>query len=305
MPRFPHPVAFPGWYRVAHSEELGARAVRPVRVFGQDLVLMRGEDGAARLFDAYCPHLGAHLGYGGAVVGNGLRCPFHGWRFDDSGSCVSIPYAPKIPPRAALPAWQVHESDGVVYAWYDQAGRAPGWTPPRVAEHGHPAWDGPSRSLYPVRTHALEIAENLVDRAHFQAVHGIEQLPDGETAAEGHRFRSSFALVQRTPRGDVPTTIDNQGHGVGIWHTRFEGIIPTVLHLTIRPVEPEAVDVALDFYVRGSRTDEGIGAAMIREIRTQFEQDVVIWEHKMYRETPLLCATESGLPAIRRWAREL
>ena len=35
---------------------------------------------------AFCPHMGAHLGMGGVVVGNSLRCPFHGWSFNASGS---------------------------------------------------------------------------------------------------------------------------------------------------------------------------------------------------------------------------
>ena len=42
--------------------------VKPVRMLGRDFVIYRGTDGAVRVLDAYCPHLGAHLGYGGKVV---------------------------------------------------------------------------------------------------------------------------------------------------------------------------------------------------------------------------------------------
>ena len=90
-----------GWYCVAEEAELAAGELRRVRSFGQELVLWRGENGEPHLWDAYCPHLGAHLGVGGKVEGDGLRCPFHAWKFDGSGRCIEIPYAKRIqPPRA-------------------------------------------------------------------------------------------------------------------------------------------------------------------------------------------------------------
>ena len=68
---------------------------------GQDLVLFRGEDGIARVFDAYCPHLGAHLGIGGRVCGDGLACPFHGWRFDGEGHLAEVPGLDRKPRASA------------------------------------------------------------------------------------------------------------------------------------------------------------------------------------------------------------
>ena len=61
--RYPMPIPH-GWYAVAYSDELAVGESRPERYFGKDLVLFRTESGRASLLDAYCPHLGAHLGYG-------------------------------------------------------------------------------------------------------------------------------------------------------------------------------------------------------------------------------------------------
>jgi 3-ketosteroid 9alpha-monooxygenase subunit A len=58
--RFPR-----GWFVVAFSEDLEPGQVRPARYFDRDLVIWRTGEGEARVFDAHCPHLGAHLGYGG------------------------------------------------------------------------------------------------------------------------------------------------------------------------------------------------------------------------------------------------
>src|ERR1700759_4275776 len=73
-------IPFPfGWFPALLSSELNPGEVKPLRYFGRDLVAWRGEDGVARMLDAHCRHLGAHMGYGGRVSGNHLECPFHAW----------------------------------------------------------------------------------------------------------------------------------------------------------------------------------------------------------------------------------
>jgi phenylpropionate dioxygenase-like ring-hydroxylating dioxygenase large terminal subunit len=63
-----------GWYFVAYSDELDVGDVKSLHYFGRDLVLFRNESGQAGVLDAYCPHMGAHLGEGGVVDGDSLRC---------------------------------------------------------------------------------------------------------------------------------------------------------------------------------------------------------------------------------------
>lgn len=92
--RFPMGPFPSGWYVVARSSDLGTKEVQSLTCFGRALVLFRSADGVAHLLDAYCPHLGTHLGHGGVIVGDTVRCPFHGWRFDASGACVAIPTSP-------------------------------------------------------------------------------------------------------------------------------------------------------------------------------------------------------------------
>ena len=101
-----------GWFQVAYSDELEKSQVLPLEYFDRSLVLFRTEDGEAKVFDAHCPHLGAHLGHGGKVEGGCIRCPFHAWKFDGTGKCVEVPYAKKIPPKAQIGTWAVHEGAG-------------------------------------------------------------------------------------------------------------------------------------------------------------------------------------------------
>lgn len=307
MSRFPFPATFTGWYQVAYSDELPVRAVLPLAVFGQELVLFRDEQGVAHVLDAHCPHLGAHLGYGGEVVGAALRCPFHGWCFDRAGACVSVPYAEKIPPRARLRAWPVREGSGVLFVWYDASGATPSWEPPTVVEYGRPDFGGYVQRGWTIRTHILEPAENIIDAAHFRSVHGSVSHPTTTVESDGLHFRSASSFQAATPRGPIEMCIDATAYGVALWILRFTGIVETVALLGLTPLDGERIRMRLSFLVstaNGEGPDHGVGAAVVADICKQVDQDVPIWEHKVYRERPLLCAGEQALSALRSWARQ-
>ena len=99
--RSPFPIPF-GWFQVAWSTDLAPGDVEPIEVFGRKLVAWRSEDGVAHVTDAFCPHLGAHFGYGGHVNGNDIVCPFHGWRFDGEGCNTHIPYSNRTNKKACI-----------------------------------------------------------------------------------------------------------------------------------------------------------------------------------------------------------
>lgn len=63
--RYEQPIPY-GWYALEHCNSLAVGDAKPVHYFGRELVLFRTLEGTATLLDAYCPHLGAHLGHGGS-----------------------------------------------------------------------------------------------------------------------------------------------------------------------------------------------------------------------------------------------
>jgi len=73
------------WQPAALTDELaGDRPVAPVNLLGEKLVLFRDEQGELGLIQRHCPHRGADMCFG-RLEDNGLRCPFHGWRYAPTG----------------------------------------------------------------------------------------------------------------------------------------------------------------------------------------------------------------------------
>lgn len=107
-----------GWYAACPIADLRRGAVKPFELYGQRLVLFRGEDGRVRALDAFCPHMGTDLAIG-TVVGNTLQCFFHHWRFGGDGACVDIPCQKdgRTPARASLASYATCEKYGYVWVW--------------------------------------------------------------------------------------------------------------------------------------------------------------------------------------------
>jgi phthalate 4,5-dioxygenase oxygenase subunit len=88
-----------------------------VRLLGEDLVAFRDTNGKAALFDRNCPHRGASVFYG-RNEDCGLRCAYHGWKFDVDGQCVDMPSEPRsFAERIKIPSYPVHESGGIVWTY--------------------------------------------------------------------------------------------------------------------------------------------------------------------------------------------
>src|ERR1700740_626736 len=78
------------WMPIGGASELDAAPIKPVRLMGEDLVLYRDRAGRYGLVDRHCPHRRADLAYGW-VEEHGIRCSYHGWLFDEAGSCLEQP----------------------------------------------------------------------------------------------------------------------------------------------------------------------------------------------------------------------
>ncbi len=228
--RFPFP-AFPiGWFRVAKSSDVRPGQLKSIHYFGRNLVLWRSGEGTVRLFDSHCSHLGADVGQG-AVVENMIQCPFHGWRFDAEGVCAWIPGDQKIPPKAKLGAWPVHEANGQVMVYFHPDGESPTWTFPTFLEASDPAWSGfhEGPGLPRIRTHVQEVMENGVDLRHIEYLHSkaVVSADSIDVQVEGpiliHRTvqtYNTFGLAKKFVGGAIRGPLEFQMVGLGAALTR-------------------------------------------------------------------------------------
>jgi nitrite reductase/ring-hydroxylating ferredoxin subunit len=305
LPPFPH-----GWFALGFSEELAKGALLTRRAFGEELVLFRGEDGVPAIVEAYCPHLGAHLGHGGRVEGDTIRCPFHGFRFARDGGCVHA-YGGK-PPRAKLRTFPVSERSGVLFVWHHGDGEAPSWEPPELDRAGWTEW---RHQTIPVRTHVQETAENSVDVGHFSSVHGYSGTEVvREAATEGPLLtiglKSSRSLASLGMEGAVDFAYDISVHGLGCSIVEVDvltfGMRSRQLVLAT-PVDETHIELRVGAAIRtlpDPAATEGLFSMLFAGFLEDVRQDVPIWENKRYVDRPALAAGDGPIPTYRKWAQQ-
>jgi 3-ketosteroid 9alpha-monooxygenase subunit A len=303
--RYPFGIPF-GWFMVAWSDELPRGAVLPRYLLGKHLVVWRDDDGVAHAQDAFCPHLGAHLGHGGVVKGTELECPFHGWRFDGEGRNTCIPYSQRTNAKARVHTYEVVElADHFVMAWFHPYGDPPKFSlelPPEATSDEFTEWTTVERT---VAAGQQELAENTVDGPHFRYVHNTETVPEIESyTTDGWVARTKSVQRFPTPRGVVDGRIDIENQGPGFGFTWFRGIVDTLLVGCSTPVDDQHTRVRFNFKVRrlaDAKATSNVGRAFIDEVCKQFEEDRPVWENKAHLARPALADTDPPYLQFRKW----
>ncbi len=312
--RFPMPMPF-GWFCIGYSDDVAVGEVVNVSYFERDMVLFRTASGKLGLTDPACPHLGAHLGHGGTVQGESIRCPFHHWQYDTDGVITDIPYASQIPPKwqgkPCLKTYPVCEHNEVIWAWYHPEGAAPDHEVIELDEIGDPAWTERARFQWRFDSNPQEIAENGVDVAHFKYVHGMDAVPEGETTYDRHIRRSRVTGMQdiKTEAGErqsIETVVEVVQNGAGQKWVRFTGLMEYLLQVLVTPVTAECVDVRFIYihqpYPADSFKGKGIQAAIKNTNgQTGLEGDIPIWSHKFHLRNPVLCDGDGPIMRFRKY----
>jgi 5,5'-dehydrodivanillate O-demethylase len=159
------------WHPIATLPELLAEPVLAVTVLGENLALYRTEGGDLGLVAQRCPHRGASLAYG-IPEADGLRCAYHGWKFDGSGSCLEQPAEPgdsTFKDRVHVPAYPAQEMGGLIWGYL---GPAPA---PLLPRYDLFVRDDLEREIGITRLPCnwLQIMENSLDPVHLEYLHSV------------------------------------------------------------------------------------------------------------------------------------
>ena len=165
------------WYAIAWSREVAPGSTLARRAAGRDLVLWRATDASGGAGELHCwldlcVHRGAKLSLGAVQRhdrGNCLVCPYHGWKYAESGQCAAIPAHPGLTPpaKARAQVFRVRERYGVIWVCLGDPGRDLPEFPLAEEKDARVLLAGP----YRFRALGPRLIENLLDVAHLGIVH--------------------------------------------------------------------------------------------------------------------------------------
>jgi 3-ketosteroid 9alpha-monooxygenase subunit A len=307
-----------GWFQIGYASEFPVGTTRPLRYFGEDLVVYRGD---LHVLSAHCPHLGAHIGHGGLVVGDCVVCPYHGWTWSAEGVNVEIPYQDKPNKSKRLQAWPVAEQYGSVFVWNDPDGGSPTWEMPDIFK-SFPQFETNPDSYYepfvmttgPEPVHPQLVAENGPDSVHFQYVHhatvtpmALDWNPDGPI----WKFVTGWPDARSIDPSAMALRIHSWLFGLGGAISAFEGQSRHRLTFTVTPIEEGKSD--LRYTIWWPRTHGDISPIappetlerMKKEYLGTMEEDLEIWRYQRYIANPAL-AKQDAKPykALRSWSKQ-
>lgn len=221
------------WHPVAMSEQMEGRWTKRVRILGEDLVLFRDRSGTLGLIGEACPHRRASLAYG-IPTEDGIRCPYHGWKFDGSGRCLEQPNEPdgsSFKDKVGTAGYPVQEFAGMIWGYL---GPLPAPLIPRLDGF---VVEPAIRTVAVTRINCnwLQIMENTVDPVHTEWLHGtfyefVGEKENLKVAYSGHHEKIAFdeaeyGIIKRR-------LMVGQSEDAADWRVGHPLIFPNILGLS-------------------------------------------------------------------------
>jgi phenylpropionate dioxygenase-like ring-hydroxylating dioxygenase large terminal subunit len=197
------------WMPAVRSDELPSPDCPPVRIklLGEELIAFRTTSGAVGLIQNACPHRGASMFFGRNEE-EGLRCVYHGWKFDVTGACVDMPSEPaesNFRTKVRTRAYPCVERGGIVWAYM-----GPRETPPPLPDlEANMLEEGASIYNICIRSNFMQNWEGEMDTVHAAFLHS------GATNADDLKPGSAayYQAKNRAPRFSVIETEFGTSYG--------------------------------------------------------------------------------------------
>jgi 5,5'-dehydrodivanillate O-demethylase len=214
------------WHPIAAATQLDENPVLPVKLMDENLVLYRDRSGTLGLVQAACAHRRVNLVFG-IVEPEGIRCPYHGWRYDETGQCLEQPAEPpesNFKDRVQITAYPVQELGGLIFAYLgpEPAPLLPNWD--------LFVTDGVRRDIgfQVLPCNWLQMQENDMDPAHLTWLHGyftnyvFERLGRPDLMRNGQGNEGGRANAE-TRRGDIRRWRDWEVYDQGVMNLEWVG----------------------------------------------------------------------------------
>ena len=193
------------WHPVLLSEELPEPDCPPKRtkILGEELIAFRDTNGEVGLVDNYCPHRRASLFFGRNEE-CGLRCVYHGWKFDINGDCIDMPSEPvesNFKDKVKITAYPTNEGAGMIWAYMGPKELQPGM--PQLEYLDVPEGQFVSTKVM-YESNFVQVIEGEIDTVHASLLHSsLDSLSKSETATT---VGGRYSYKDRPPRFFVEDT---------------------------------------------------------------------------------------------------
>ena len=177
------------WHPVGCTELVANKPTR-TKVLGEELMLYRGENGKAVLMQLRCAHRSLALDYG-RIEGNSIRCPYHGWLYDQTGQCTAQPAEPEgsgFKEKVKLKTYPTEEVSGLIFAYM---GPLPA---PVLPLYDVLRMTGGAKGVQMRNVNAnwFNAVENIVDISHLAWLHGYTFPAYGGKKVDYHWDRKPY-----------------------------------------------------------------------------------------------------------------
>src|SRR5688572_4890000 len=203
------------WIPAVQSAELAAPDCPPlrIRVLNENLIAFRATSGKVGLIDDACPHRGASMFFGRNEE-EGLRCVYHGWKFEPSGQCTDMmnePAESNFKNKVRITAYPTSERGGIIWAYL-----GPRETPPQLPdlEANMMAKEGARVGTTLNNYNWLQALENNTDTSHAPILHYGAITPDVAKNVGSYRIREDTQyMMDRAPVFEVRDTPGGMSFG--------------------------------------------------------------------------------------------
>ena len=327
------------WYVAGWASEFDGELKR-VTILEENLVMFRNSSGQVVALEDRCPHRMLPLSKG-KLIGDDIQCGYHGLTFNCEGKCVRIPGQNNLPASASVKAYTVHEKHNIVWIWMGEQESANPDEIFTMPEFDDPSWHAHQGEALHLKSHYLNVAENLVDPAHVSFVHPTTLgSVSGEDVPVSVSTEDEVIVAWRWIKNSLPVGFFKEYGGfsgdVDRWHyyylhlpctavidfgsadsslalkedERDKGVRIFALHF----ITPVTADYSIDrwMHLRNKAVgDDAVSAKMDAMFKVAFNEDkeileaIQLEEKKLPHRRPLRIAIDKGPMVYRKRIREL
>jgi nitrite reductase/ring-hydroxylating ferredoxin subunit len=298
-----------GWFQLAFTRDLN-QSINPVQFGDKKLIAVKIED-EWRIYDAWCPHRGAHLAYGGCLKGNKIQCSFHGLLIglgNDSKQSLTSEQTSSF----SLKQYRTIDLGGILFFELGEGKSCGFLKQAKVLIDDFCLVPGFQTQVNV--PHSMVI-ENAFDCAHFHSVHNIVNHPDFEICdSESEEFKvSGEFVVPKSPWHINANNDSNQtllftatAFSSGIVITSMDGSDPYCVITCSTPGEHGTSNVFLSIAVpttKSSDVDPVLCKYLLKKSYEGLQPDIKIWENMNTEHQPIFIDRDKCVQEFQKFSK--